>query len=58
MNFVFVSILLIAFPNYLFTQTTTFDEIMWILMLVLLPIPGEAKAKAMPGWLYIHTKNK
>jgi hypothetical protein len=21
-----------------------------------LPIPGEAKAKAMPGWLYIHTK--
>ena len=22
----------------------------------LLPIPGEAKAKAMPGWLYIHTK--
>jgi hypothetical protein len=23
---------------------------------VILPIPGEAKAKAMPGWLYIHTK--
>ena len=22
----------------------------------ILPIPGEAKAKAMPGWLYIHTK--
>jgi hypothetical protein len=22
----------------------------------LLQIPGEAKAKAMPGWLYIHTK--
>jgi hypothetical protein len=22
----------------------------------LLPIPGEAKAKAMPGRLYIHTK--
>ena len=22
-----------------------------------LPIPGEAKAKAMPGWLYIHTIN-
>ena len=23
---------------------------------MILPIPGEAKAKAMPGWLYIHTK--
>jgi hypothetical protein len=23
---------------------------------IILPIPGEAKAKAMPGWLYIHTK--
>jgi hypothetical protein len=23
---------------------------------LILPIPGEAKAKAMPGWLYIHTK--
>ena len=23
---------------------------------MLLPIPGEAKAKAMPGRLYIHTK--
>jgi hypothetical protein len=23
-----------------------------------LPIPGEAKAKAMPGWLYIHTINQ
>ena len=23
----------------------------------LLPIPGEAKAKAMPGRLYIHTRN-
>ena len=22
----------------------------------ILPIPGEAQAKAMPGWLYIHTK--
>ena len=22
-----------------------------------LPIPGEAKAKAMPGRLYIHTRN-
>ena len=24
---------------------------------VLLPIPGEAKAKAMPGRLYIHTRH-
>ena len=24
----------------------------------ILPIPGEAKAKAMPGWLYIQTINK
>ena len=23
----------------------------------ILPIPGEAKAKAMPGRLYIHTRN-
>jgi hypothetical protein len=23
-----------------------------------LPIPGKAKAKAMPGRLYIHTRNK
>ena len=23
----------------------------------ILPIPGEAKAKAMPGKLYIHTRN-
>jgi hypothetical protein len=25
---------------------------------LVLPIPGEAKAKAMPGRLYIHTRNK
>ena len=25
-------------------------------LVCLLPIPGEAKAKAMPGRLYIHTK--
>jgi hypothetical protein len=24
---------------------------------IILPIPGEAKAKAMPGRLYIHTRN-
>ena len=24
---------------------------------ILLPIPGKAKAKAMPGWLHTHTKN-
>jgi hypothetical protein len=26
-------------------------------VILILPIPGEAKAKAMPGWLYIHTIN-
>ena len=25
--------------------------------IVILPTPGEAKAEAMPGRLYIHTKN-
>ena len=27
-------------------------------LFALLPIPGKAQAKAMPGWLYIHTKEK
>jgi hypothetical protein len=29
-----------------------------LLELPILPIPGEAKAKAMPGRLYIHTRHK
>ena len=28
----------------------------WDLEIIILPTPGEAKAKAMPGRLYIHTK--
>jgi hypothetical protein len=47
-------------PEYNFSgrfQTLELDDLKNIYILSILPIPGEAKAKAMPGWLYIHTIN-
>ena len=39
-----------------FSNWKKINKVETLSMLFILPIPGEAKAKAMPGWLYIHTK--
>ena len=44
------------FVSYIHTHITYSVDMYW--KLYLLPTPGKAKAKAMPGKLYIYTINK
>ena len=50
-----VSFVYICTTSKLFTNSLSCDLILCNKKDILLPTPGEAKAKAMPGRLYTHT---